>query len=167
MQTLPKKISIQNHRKRQSSITSKKFDNPYSSHSSSSHSLVPHSHSKVSLTTPSNVNPVLNVHQFDSKLEVKYDIPVYPRQDKQKLFTSLQTILCPEAKQMVELMKLNRNIDPINQYDASDILFHLLIKGKGDDLYLNLNEQLTDMFRLGQCPQGRTIRLLSLVNAFC
>jgi hypothetical protein len=67
---------------------------------------------------------------------------------------------------MIDIIRLGGNEDPANGYDASDLFYYLLLNARGEDFYNNLNEQLTDMYRLGRCPQGRVIRLMSLVNAF-
>ena len=50
------------------------------------------------------------------------------------------------------------NFDDQNNIDASDILANILSKNYDEILEL-LEEQLIDMYNLGQCPQGRTTRL--------
>lgn len=125
---------------------------------------------QVSLTfVPNNIEPIRNVHEYDGKLEYKLNIPVYPEEKKHELFNRIKQNLSNESQRMIECIQTSGrgNYDHINGYDASDLLYHLLITGKGDDLYINLNEQLSDAYRLGKCPQGRTIRLLSLIGAFC
>lgn len=114
--------------------------------------------------------PVRNVHEYDKKLEYKLNIPSYQKEKKDNLFNLIKPKLSSnEAKKMIECIQRSDkdNYDSINGYDASDLLYHLLLNGKGEDLYKNLNEQLTDTYKLGKCPQGRTIRLLSLLGAFC
>lgn len=110
-----------------------------------------------------------NVHSYDRKLEYRQEIPRYPHDIKESLFQKVQSLLNPDASLMIQEIRQGGNYDSINMYDASDILYHLLINSQGDtqDMYKNLNEQLADMYKLGKCPQGRVIRLLSLVNAFC
>lgn len=112
------------------------------------------------------VNPIRNVHVYDGKLEYRPDVPKYPENVKDKLFASLQPTLSSEAGKMIGKIRHGGNGDGANGYDASDLFYYLLINAQGEDFYQNLNEQLTDMYRLGQCPQGRVIRLMSLVGAF-
>lgn len=110
-----------------------------------------------------------NVHSYDRKLEYRQEIPSYTQDTKESLFQKIQSLLNPDASLMIQEIRQGGNYDSINMYDASDILYYLLINSQGDtqDMYKNLNEQLADMYKLGKCPQGRVIRLLSLVNAFC
>ena len=58
------------------------------------------------------------------------------------------------------------NIDNINNCNATIILKHILKKIKENhyDLIPILDEQLNDCFNLGECPQGRTIRMLQIYN---
>jgi hypothetical protein len=118
------------------------------------------------LPEPSHVDPVRNVHIYDGQIEFRPVIPVYPQRDKDALFSRLQSLFSPESSKMIAKIRNGGNLDGANQYDASDLFYYLLLNAKGDDFYLNLNEQLTDMYRMGQCPQGRVIRLMSLVAAF-
>lgn len=107
-----------------------------------------------------------NVHTFDRKIEMKYSIPLVDSNVKNKLFREISTVLSQDSKYMIEEIIKGGNIDQTNGYDASDMFYYLLLNGVGEDFHKNLDEQLTDMFRLGKCPQGRVIRLISLMNAF-
>ena len=115
-----------------------------------------------------DVSPSKDVHIYDGKILNPPLVPVYSEGEKTCLFSKLKSKLSREASHMIEIiMKGGGNHDAINNLNSSDLLYHLVINNKPDsDMYQNLNEQLADMYRLGQCPQGRVIRLVSLVNAF-
>jgi hypothetical protein len=106
-----------------------------------------------------------NVHIYDGKLQ-SFKVPVYDTISKNKLFKDIQSKMAPDASLMLNEIQIGGNVDTCNGYDASDLLYHLLLHGKGENFYTNLDEQLIDMYRLGKCPQGRVIRLMSLINAF-
>lgn len=114
-------------------------------------------------TNPANFR---DVHTFDRQIETKLEVPTRTPEFKKKVFELLQQYVSPPAQSMLEIFKGMSNYDPVNGYDAGDLLIYFLDKASGDWLYF-LDEQLSDNFHLGQCVQGRTIRLLSIVNAFC
>lgn len=64
------------------------------------------------------------------------------------------------------------NYDPANRVYADDILSELIIQGQKLDLeqqkelVLSIDEQMGDMFILGQCPSGRNTRLIQTYQAF-
>ena len=60
----------------------------------------------------------------------------------------------------------NKNYDPINKLDPIDLLYIIyLIKIDKKDILFILSEQLEDL-RTGFCPQGRSIRLIQIIQAF-
>jgi hypothetical protein len=111
---------------------------------------------------------MIDVHVYDRKIEYKVNVPIYTEVNKNDVITGLlaNPSISQASKLMLNLILLGGNIDNVNGYDATDLLVHLIRMGKGDDLLMNLNEQLADMYNLGRCPQGRVIRLISLINAF-
>lgn len=60
----------------------------------------------------------------------------------------------------------NNNYDPINKLNAIDLLYIVYIISR-EEMYIisQLKEQLYDL-NTGFCPQGRTIRLLQIINPF-
>lgn len=118
----------------------------------------------------SHGTPSRDVHQFERSFEYKINVPEYDEKMKGRVFTFIKKKVSKEAGGMIdEIAKVSRgrNVDNVTGYIADDLLFYLLLNGQGEDLLSNIDEQLADAYRLGRCPQGRTIRTLSLINAFC
>jgi hypothetical protein len=114
--------------------------------------------------------PAWDVHQFEQSFQYRVNVPEYDAKMKNRVFQFISKKLSKQGEEMVnEIARVsrNRNIDNITGYVADDLFFYLLLHGRGQDLLSNIDEQLSDSYRLGRCPQGRTIRLLSLINAFC
>ena len=120
------------------------------------------------VSPPSNALPVRDVHVYDRTIEYKVEVPIYEKTSKTTLLDEVRKILPSKASEMIHIIQSNNtgNIDGQNGYVADDLLVYLLLNGHGEDFALNLKEQLDDAYTLGQCPQGRVIRLISLVNAF-
>ena len=59
------------------------------------------------------------------------------------------------------------NLDQKNNLDCTDILTDICIKlNENSEIDLGfIEEQIVDIFRLGQCSQGRTTRFLQIWNA--
>ena len=59
--------------------------------------------------------------------------------------------------------------DPINNLDSINLLYIIYLiyheSNNNNDILLLLGDQLEDM-KTGFCPQGRTIRLLQIINLF-
>ena len=116
----------------------------------------------------------INVHTFDGKLKgVFTPLREYTVEEKKLSFTRLlQNISDPRGKQTVAIMisdmnkPQSQNYQKENDIDASDILMDILQMNAGEDIMLNLNEQLADVRSLGICPSGRVTRLLQLWVAF-
>lgn len=116
-----------------------------------------------------NVQPTRDVHVYDHQFtEVRYQIPKYSRKLQSEVFLLLQKFVHQEAIAMLEIFnRFQGNMDDKNCYDAGELLVYFLEHASGEDWLSLLEEQLIDNYRLGQCPQGRVIRLLSLIGAFC
>lgn len=119
-----------------------------------------------------------NVHEFDGKIPMKMD-STYGNEEMKKIINDAKFLkkMRHDAQWMAQQIiteKNQKNIDPINHHmDARQMLVALLdkisnLKDQEDkDLFhLLLEEQLSDMKNLGQCPQGRTIRLWQLLQSF-
>lgn len=108
-----------------------------------------------------------DVHVYDGKLNTS-SIPIskYSKLEKQTMLSKITFILKDErSKQMASLL-LNEteNYDNANQVNTSDIFATILSRRMTVDILELLNEQLMDNFMLGQCPQGRTTRLLQILE---
>jgi hypothetical protein len=130
--------------------------------------LVEHASPSFSISTspPSNPSTFRDVHSFDGHLE-KISIPEYDRTTKEALFTQLKTVLPAQAGILDQFINRVATFDSSNSYQADDLLVHLILHNKGEDLLRNLREQLEDIATLGPCPQGKVTRILSLIQAFC
>jgi len=119
-------------------------------------------------------NSFINVHTFDYKLKgIFTPSRKYTVEEKKESFTQLlEDISDPCAKQTVAIIisdmnkAQSQNYQKENNIDASDILMDILQIEVGEDMMLNLNEQLADARSLGICPSGRVTRLLQIWLAF-
>lgn len=118
-----------------------------------------------------------NVHEFDGKIPMKINL-TYGDHEMKKIMNDAGFLkkMRHDAQWMAHQImteKSEKNIDPLNHHmDARQMLVALLdkiaqIKDQEDkELFcLLLEEQLSDMKNLGQCPQGRTIRLWQLLQS--
>lgn len=134
------------------------------------HKDQPNSNAGISSRIDSKQTPIHDVHEFERSFEYKVNVPNFDDSMKIRVFTFIKSKLTKEAQWMIEEIvskSKGRNQDNTTGYMADDLFFYLLLNGEGEDLLKNIDEQMADAFRLGQCPQGRTIRILQLVNAFC
>jgi hypothetical protein len=134
------------------------------------HKDQPNSNAGISSRIDSKQTPIHDVHEFERSFEYKVNVPNFDDSMKIRVFTFIKNKLTKEAQWMIEEIiskSKGRNQDNTTGYMADDLFFYLLLNGEGEDLLKNIDEQMADAFRLGQCPQGRTIRILQLVNAFC
>lgn len=114
-----------------------------------------------------------DIHQYDYSYR---DISYEPRitTDKQIWIEKLvQRLKNPSAIQGVSLIMANlgtmNNLDTTNQKRAEDLLADLsyyIETTNNTDILELLEEQMADMFHLGQCAQGRVTRLWQLVCLF-
>lgn len=128
---------------------------------------------------PTPVTPIVGSAQFQDIHVYDYtyrDIPYQPKvtSDKkawiEKLVVRLKN---PSAIQGIQLILANmgtlNNMDTTNQKRAEDLLADLsyyIETTNNSDMIDLLEEQMTDMFHLGQCAQGRVTRLWQLVCLF-
>ena len=110
----------------------------------------------------------IQVHFYDGKLN-----NIYTKQHsfdniqskKQKLEEYLPTIKLPHARQAYSMilrgLSTNKNYDPSNKIDASDVLLDLLIHPNLKDVQDIFEQQLADILE-GKCSQGRVDRLLQI-----
>ena len=119
----------------------------------------------------------IDVHTFDGHCK-HYAVSVAADQAKQDCF-ALWLSRWPEGagKEGIKLIVRDTgqafNLDSSNGVYADDILFEILrrvssyekcdLQATTDTLAI-INEQMADMLTLGQCPSGRSIRLLQILN---
>ena len=110
---------------------------------------------------------MIDVHTFDGKLLNKFNITkIFSNNEKKKYFLEFKSELkSQEAKSCVAMIinhiNTMNNYDPTNKINAEDILMEIINMD-----YINIldfiDEQLSDCYKLGQCPQGRTTRLFQI-----
>lgn len=119
-----------------------------------------------------------NVHEFDGKLYIKTK-KKYGDQEEKKIWDDAKEYMMRMNDVSMRMAHSilhdphEKNVDNINQdADARQVFLELLTQlNHMDDIqdkvafYSLLEEQLEDMYRLGQCPQGRTIRLWQLLQS--
>ena len=119
-----------------------------------------------------NTGTFTNVHQFDGKIDIKLN-KTFNNQEKLALITKIIYEFRnknPNALKMLIIIKdtiiknTKDNYDDTNNIDASDVLANILSGNNVTELYDLLEEQLVDMFTLGQCAQGRVGRLIQIYN---
>lgn len=128
----------------------------------------------------------IDVHEFDGKWNF---VPKqnYTRQEKIKEFEHLlelfkihrinnQYSVCHKGIHLISNnIQLPDNYDSKNKVYADDILMEICMKIKGlqldsvinkneiiKDILSLIDEQVSDMYRLGQCSQGRSTRLYQI-----
>ena len=121
-----------------------------------------------SSTQPQNSMRFRDVHCYDGKLTSPPDIHIrhFEMNEKQELFKKLNFILSnPRASWMVSRMLSEHDMfDPSNKMTPSDILATILTRRMTIDILGLLEEQLSDIALLGQCPQGRSTRLIQILD---
>lgn len=116
----------------------------------------------------------INVHVYDGKLKGLFKAKnIHTVEEKKKIISSvIPKLKLPHSKIMVQtiLADLHKhkgaNYQIENNVDSSDILTDLIYHIKNPDLLHLLDEQLSDIRKLGTCPSGRVTRLLQLWLAF-
>ena len=121
------------------------------------------------------MTPMRNVHEFDGRVRIQGIEKPDPSEETTMLEEfQARPNMAAHVRAMLRDIILDpdhKNNDPINGYNARDLLAALL--GKINRLpdedketwRMLLEEQIGDMARLGPCPQGRTIRLWQLYSA--
>lgn len=112
-----------------------------------------------------SINLFTDVHFFDGKLKnINLKTVKYSDIEKINKYNILKQKLTEEnAIRMINIIESgNGNYQHENNLDASDLLVNILYKDYEEILDI-LEEQLSDMFILGQCPSGRVTRLVSIL----
>ncbi len=111
----------------------------------------------------------IDVHQYDGKLTIRLDQNFSKEEKLKQIGTFVPKIKSSVAGSTIYLIgnalitDSKDNYDDKNNIDASDILANIL--SRDYDKILNLlEEQLIDIYNLGQCPQGRTTRLWQILQ---
>lgn len=116
----------------------------------------------------SNSNQYRDVHSYDGKLvsPPEINIRLFDYSEKEILFNKLNSILInPRASWMVsKMLQEHELIDYANKIKPSDLLATILTRRFSIDVFLLLEEQLADIALLGQCPQGRSTRLIQFLE---
>ena len=120
----------------------------------------------------------LNTHHYDGKLRSVYKSSRNKTADYKNVFDALKEVLKRNFKNSPRLTSAIRGVtlisnnvgdessyDSTNNVRAEDILFDICLSCT-DDTLPYLFEQLADIIDSGQCPQGRTIRLLQIYLTF-
>jgi hypothetical protein len=116
-----------------------------------------------------------NIHQYDRHLEAvvskyKCNIQGYDH----TTINEIEKLVNNENKNTYKiLVSQDTLVDDINHISIKELLHHFtqmykkIANGKDliDSFKSILNEQLTDM-RTGLCPQGRSIRLIQMLEAY-
>ena len=111
-----------------------------------------------------------DVHQFDGTLSIPSLEPFTKENKLEQIKILIPKLSRPFAIHMLQkigqalIMNNGDNRDDTNNVDATDLLANILSKDYENALEL-LDEQLEDMYNLGQCPQGRTTRLLQILTS--
>jgi hypothetical protein len=124
---------------------------------------------------PSAPNPAAfrDVHTYDYSYKDAEYVPtvVDPHQKLHWINQIDERMSLPDAKAGLNLIRANigneHNADTTNQKRAEDLLADLakhIIETNNTDLLRLLEEQMQDMYRLGQCAQGRVTRLWQLIQ---
>lgn len=119
-----------------------------------------------------------NVHEYDGKIHIKVGVN-YTDQEVGKIMNDAEFLekMQPDARFMTDKIiqeHAEKNIDRLNNnVDARQLFVALINKisqlPEQDRSFfiILLEEQLCDMRHLGECPQGRTIRLWQLYQSLC
>jgi hypothetical protein len=117
---------------------------------------------------PPNSSGFRDVHVYDYSYREEVYTPLVTTEKKEWIEKLLPKMRNPVAIQGLHIILANigtlNNFDNTNQKRAEDLLADLayVILNKDTDLLDLLEEQLADMYQLGQCAQGRVTRLWQL-----
>lgn len=122
----------------------------------------------------SNSSSFIDVHVYDGKWQHNITTRL-SIQEKYTLFNWLLKVLngvdCDAIngiKLVINNTQQQPNFDRVNCIYADDILAEICVKlintpeNNRIDTLKNIAEQMADMYRLGQCPQGRSTRLIQI-----
>jgi len=103
-----------------------------------------------------------DVHVYDGQQEPINSV-CYPPELKAELLRKFLLILeNPVAVHMARKIMSEHVYDSANHLQTDDLLADILIRRMSVDIFLLLEEQLADNFMLGQCPMGRSHRLMQI-----
>lgn len=124
------------------------------------------------------MNQLRNVHVYDGTLGQHYTkVHNLSKQEKIDIFGKFSEKLShPLASRMIQIIIFDLNYpksgeftnkDNKNSLDCTDILGDICKKlEENSEIDIDfIQEQIVDIFRLGQCAQGRTTRFLQIWNA--
>lgn len=116
--------------------------------------------------TQPNSSDFRDVHTFDRQVDTALTgKEVYSDEVKNILREQVQKILInPASKSMVDTIFREKRYDNINNISTDNLLADILLRKMSIDIFLLLEEQLADNSNLGQCPQGRSLRLIQVRN---
>jgi len=125
--------------------------------------------SSQSIPCPS-INTAIDVHNFDHHWQIPSDLPEYTRTERDALYSWAMEKLPDSAglRLIIRDTGLAPNHDPRSGTMACELLTAILGKAKQlpvdaqRDLFVQLAEQMHDMYATGQCPQGRSTRLYQI-----
>ena len=111
-------------------------------------------------------NNFRDVHVYDNQgADIKLQHIEDPLELKAKFNSLIRLLKAPEAGAMIHTIYARGNFDGINRVNSQDLLYHIITHYITTDLFYMLEEQLTDNYRLGQCPQGSSWRLRQVYYA--
>jgi hypothetical protein len=118
----------------------------------------------------SNPNAFIDVHVFDGKCVIPR-VRAYTRQSWYDAIQYYKRLMKrPESIQLLDKMLRDpdhANVDRTDRHiHAINLLCEYIHLTKNVDFVRLLDEQLSDCYTLGQCPQGRVKRILQCVLAF-
>lgn len=115
----------------------------------------------------------IDVHVYDGKWN--HDVKTRATTEKkQSMFNILMRKVASRGKPLdgiklvVDSIQKEENYDNINKLYADDILYEICVKllNSPKDIIRDtidiIAEQMDDMYKLGQCAQGRTTRLIQI-----
>lgn len=116
---------------------------------------------------PSNSTCFRDVHTYDGKLTTpSFNILKFSNSDKTVLASKIISMLKDERSKRMAFIIMNEtnDFDNANGFNTSDVFATLLSRKLTADIVGLLEEQLVDMLMLGPCPQGRSTRLLQILE---
>lgn len=120
-----------------------------------------------STQTSHSGNAFRDVHVYDGKLsQPSIQIFKFSNLDKQTMSSKIVSILNDQRAKIMatKLLSETNNFDGANNFNTSDIFATVLSRRMTIDILQLLEEQLVDILMLGQCPQGRTTRMLQILE---
>lgn len=108
-----------------------------------------------------------DVHVYDGKLTLpSIQILKFSNLEKATMHSKIVSILNDQRAKIMatKLLSETNDFDGANNFNTSDIFATVLSRRMTLDILQLLEEQLIDILMLGQCPQGRTTRMLQILE---